>query len=138
MWCVENFIYLFLVTYCKIFHPKSPFYEKMKMITKRIIVLESFITVGSFDRDHTLLEDPKYHKHECTILWCCYVCCAFLRWVHSPQCSWCLDLKGILGMYFAMKKRWRSCMCFFKHGLQTTPHYSYSCNRDDGYPIYPR
>jgi hypothetical protein len=131
-------LYVFLVTCYKRFHPKSLFYEKMKMTTKRTIVLEFFTTIGSFDCDHTLLEDPKYHKHECTILWCCCICCALLRWVHSPQCSYCLDLKGILGMDFAMQKRWKSCMCFFKHGLQTTPHYSCSCNRDHGYLIYPR
>ncbi len=36
----------------KISSQKS-FYEKVKMITKRIAILESFITVGSCDYDHT-------------------------------------------------------------------------------------
>jgi len=44
-------LYVFLVTYCKIFHPKSPFYEKVKMTTKRIVVIESFIIISSFDCD---------------------------------------------------------------------------------------
>ncbi len=63
--------------YCKRFHPKSPFYEKVrmitkktvvleykkvKMITKRIVVLESFITIDSFDCDHTLLDLKKFGK----------------------------------------------------------------------------
>ncbi len=82
---------------------KSPFYEKMKMTTKRTVVLESII-VGSFDCDRTMLEDPKYHKHECTILQCYCTCCALLRWVHSPQCSYYLDLKGILGMDLLCRK----------------------------------
>jgi hypothetical protein len=46
--------YLILITYCKRFHPKSPFYEKVKMTTKRITILESFITIGLFDYDRTL------------------------------------------------------------------------------------
>jgi len=46
-------IYVFLVTYCKRFHPKSPFYEKVKRTTKRTTILESFVTVGSFNCDHT-------------------------------------------------------------------------------------
>jgi len=46
--------YVFLVTYCKRFHPKSPFYEKVKMTTKRIAILES-ITIGSFDSNQTPL-----------------------------------------------------------------------------------
>jgi hypothetical protein len=46
-------LYVFLITYCKIFHPENPFYEKVKMTTKRTVVLESFIIVGSFDCDHT-------------------------------------------------------------------------------------
>jgi len=96
-------LYVFLVTYYKRFHPKSPFYEKMKMTTKRTVVLESII-VGSFDCDRTMLKDPKYHKHECTILQCYCMCCALLRWVHSPQCSCCLDLKSILGMDLPCRK----------------------------------
>jgi hypothetical protein len=44
-------LYVFLVTYYKRFHPKSPFYEKVKMTTKRTVVLESFVTIGSFDCD---------------------------------------------------------------------------------------
>jgi hypothetical protein len=28
-------LYVFLVTYCKIFHLKNPFYEKMKMTQKK-------------------------------------------------------------------------------------------------------
>ncbi len=51
MWCIEK-IYVFLVTYCKIFHPKSPFYEKVKMTTKGLQSL-SLITVGPFDCNHT-------------------------------------------------------------------------------------
>jgi len=47
-------LYVFLVTYCKRFHPKSPFYEKVKMTIKKTTILESFIIVGSFDYDHTL------------------------------------------------------------------------------------
>jgi hypothetical protein len=35
-------LYVFFLTYCKIFHPKNPFYEKMKMTKKRIVVFESF------------------------------------------------------------------------------------------------
>jgi hypothetical protein len=46
-------LYVILITYCKIFHPKNPFYEKVKMTTKKIAVLESFIIVGSFDYDCT-------------------------------------------------------------------------------------
>jgi hypothetical protein len=45
--------YVSLVTYYKRFHPKSPFYEKVKMTTKRTIVLESLVTIGSFDCDCT-------------------------------------------------------------------------------------
>ncbi len=33
MWCIEK-LYIYLVTYSKNFHPKSPFYEKMKMTQK--------------------------------------------------------------------------------------------------------
>jgi hypothetical protein len=47
--------YVFLVTYCKRFHPKNPFYEIVKMTTKKIVILESFVTVGSFDCDCTQL-----------------------------------------------------------------------------------
>jgi hypothetical protein len=32
---------------------KSPFYEKVKMTTKRTIILESFVIVDSFDCDCT-------------------------------------------------------------------------------------
>jgi len=46
-------LYGFLITYCKRFHPKNPFYEKMKMTTKRTVVLESFIIIGSFNCDCT-------------------------------------------------------------------------------------
>ncbi len=28
-------LYIFLVTYCKIFQPKNPFYKKMKMTKKK-------------------------------------------------------------------------------------------------------
>ncbi len=45
-------IYVRLVTYCKRFHPKSHFYENVKMTTKRIAILESVI-IGSFDYDRT-------------------------------------------------------------------------------------
>ncbi len=31
------------MTYGKRFHPKKPFYEKMKMTKKRIVVVESFV-----------------------------------------------------------------------------------------------
>ncbi len=74
-------LYVVLVTYYKKIHPKSRFYEKVKMTTKRIVILESFIIIGSFDCDCTLLKDPKYHKHECIILQCCCICCTLLRWV---------------------------------------------------------
>jgi hypothetical protein len=47
-------LYVFLLTYCKRFHPKSPFYEKVKMTTKRTTILESLVNVGSFDYDLTL------------------------------------------------------------------------------------
>ncbi len=50
MLCIEK-NKMFLITYCKRFHLKSPFYEKMKMTTKRTTILESFVTVGSFDCD---------------------------------------------------------------------------------------
>jgi hypothetical protein len=33
-------LYEFSVMYCKRFHPKNAFYEKVKMITKRNVVLE--------------------------------------------------------------------------------------------------
>jgi len=52
MWC-SNKLYVILATYCKRLNPKSPFYEKMKMAKKRTTILESFITIGSFDYDHT-------------------------------------------------------------------------------------
>ncbi len=52
-WIEKN--YVFLVTYCKRFHPKSLFYEKMKMTTKRIAIFKSFVTNGSFDYDCTFL-----------------------------------------------------------------------------------
>jgi hypothetical protein len=55
-------LYLILITYCKRFHPKSTLYEKMKITTKRTIVLESFITIGSFDYDRTLTLILKYLK----------------------------------------------------------------------------
>ncbi len=45
--------YVFLITYCKRFHPKNPFYEKVKMTKKKTIVLESFVIIGSFNCDHT-------------------------------------------------------------------------------------
>ncbi len=48
-------MYVFLVTYCKRFHPKSHFYEKVKMATKRSTILEFFVIVGSFDCDRTQL-----------------------------------------------------------------------------------
>jgi len=54
-WCIEK-KYVFLVTYCKRFHPKSPLYDKLKMTTKRITLLESFVIVGSFDCDRTSVE----------------------------------------------------------------------------------
>jgi hypothetical protein len=50
MWCIEK-LYVFLVTYCKRFDPKSPLYEKVKMTTKRTIILEFFVIIGSFDCD---------------------------------------------------------------------------------------
>jgi hypothetical protein len=37
---------------------QNPFYEKVKMTTKRIVVFESFFTIGSFDYDHT----PQHFK----------------------------------------------------------------------------
>jgi len=43
---------IFLETSCK----KNPFYEKDKMFKKDPFVVESFITVGLFDCDHTQLE----------------------------------------------------------------------------------
>jgi hypothetical protein len=46
--------YIFLVTYCKRFHPKSPFNDTMKMTIERIAILESFTIIGSFDCDCTL------------------------------------------------------------------------------------
>jgi hypothetical protein len=52
MWCIEK-KYEFLITYCKIFHPKNPLYEKVKVTIKKIVVFESFVIVGSFDCDHT-------------------------------------------------------------------------------------
>jgi len=44
---------LYICIYCKKFHPKNPFYEKVKMITKRTIILDSIITISSFDYDCT-------------------------------------------------------------------------------------
>jgi hypothetical protein len=52
---MEKKLYVFLVTYCKIFHPKNSFYEKMKITTKRTTVVESFVTIGSFDFNLTHL-----------------------------------------------------------------------------------
>jgi hypothetical protein len=50
MWGIEIQLYVFLITYYKRFHPKIPFYEKMKMTKKkRTIVFESFVVVDSFD-----------------------------------------------------------------------------------------
>ncbi len=46
-------LYVFLIRYYKIFHLKNPFYEKVKMTQKRIVVFEFFVTIGSFDCDHT-------------------------------------------------------------------------------------
>jgi len=48
---------VFLITYCKRFHPKSPFYEKVKMTTKRTIVLESFVTLA-----HLIVITPVCHN----------------------------------------------------------------------------
>jgi len=48
-------LYVFLITYCKRFHPKSSLYGKVKMTTREITVLQSFINIGSFNCDHTLL-----------------------------------------------------------------------------------
>jgi hypothetical protein len=45
-------LYVFFVTHCKRFHRKNVFYGKMKMTTKKIVVLESFVIVGSFNCDH--------------------------------------------------------------------------------------
>jgi hypothetical protein len=46
---------VFLITYCKMFRPKSPFYEKVKMTTKKTTTFESFVILGSFDCDCTQL-----------------------------------------------------------------------------------
>jgi len=48
-------LYVFLITYCKRFHPKCPFYHKVTMTTKKIAILESFVIVDSFDCDCTQL-----------------------------------------------------------------------------------
>jgi hypothetical protein len=52
MWCIENIICILNNILQKI-SSKGRLYEKMKMITKRTIVLESFVIVGSFDGDRT-------------------------------------------------------------------------------------
>jgi hypothetical protein len=46
---IEIQIYVFLIRYYKRFHPKFPFYEKVKMTKKRTIVFEAFVIVASFD-----------------------------------------------------------------------------------------
>jgi hypothetical protein len=46
---------VFLVICCKHFYSKIPFHEKIKMTIGRPIVLGSFVMVGSFDCDLTLL-----------------------------------------------------------------------------------
>jgi hypothetical protein len=55
---IKNVMYwekknVLLVTYCKRFHPKSLFYGKVKMTTKRTTIFESFVNIGSFDYDRT-------------------------------------------------------------------------------------
>jgi hypothetical protein len=52
MWSIEKIIFI-LIKYCKRFHPKNLFYEKVKMTTKRTIIIESFVIVNSFDYDRT-------------------------------------------------------------------------------------
>ncbi len=97
----------------------------MKKINRLYIFVPLYRGHIILDGNETL-EDPEYRKHECTILRCCCICCALLRWVHSPQCSCYLDLKGTLGMDFAMQKRWRNCTCFsntiFKQHLIIPTH----------------
>jgi hypothetical protein len=44
-----------LRTCCKKNLSKNPFYEKVKMITKGLFVVESFVIVGSFDCDCNLV-----------------------------------------------------------------------------------
>ncbi len=51
MWCIEKIIYIFSNKLQR-FHPKSPFYEIVKMTTKQIVGFESFVTIGSFGCDH--------------------------------------------------------------------------------------
>jgi hypothetical protein len=42
---------------CKKNSSKNPFYEKVNMLKKGSFVVESFVIVGSFDYDHTLLHN---------------------------------------------------------------------------------
>jgi hypothetical protein len=72
-----------------------------------------------------VLEDPNYHEHKC--IDCCCICCAFLTRVHLPWCTCNLGLKVTSNIDFAMKKRWKFCTCFFKHGGPFLEHYYCSC-----------
>jgi hypothetical protein len=44
---------IFLRTCYKKNPSKNPFYEKVKMFKKSPFVVESFVTIGPFDYDHT-------------------------------------------------------------------------------------
>jgi hypothetical protein len=53
MWCIEKIICIFNNILQKI-SSKNPFFEKVKMTTKKTLVLESIVIVGSFDCGHTI------------------------------------------------------------------------------------
>ncbi len=58
MWATNNQHLRFFGNNVQKISPQSPFYEKVKITTKRTIVFESFFTIGSFDYDHT----PQHFK----------------------------------------------------------------------------
>jgi hypothetical protein len=50
-------LWVFLKICCKRNPSKNPFYEKVNMLKKGPILVESFVIVGSFDYDHTILHN---------------------------------------------------------------------------------
>jgi hypothetical protein len=78
-------LYIFLITYCKRFHPKNPFYEKMKMTKKRVAFFESFVIIGSFDCDCTYVQGY-IEKNRSRFLWK-----IGLSSLSSKKCIFCMQ-----------------------------------------------
>ncbi len=53
---------IFLKTCSQKHLSKIPFYEKIKMLKKNPFVVESFVTIGSFDCDHTHMQCDTFNS----------------------------------------------------------------------------